>query len=295
MMEIILKTNDSGAKMIIDFHTHTFPDKIADLAVKKLSNSGHIPYFSNGTAAGLKASMRKAGIDYSVVLPVATNPLKLNSMNSVSIELNGKDNLIYFGAMHPDAPDWKEELSRIAENGIKGIKIHPVYQGVDIDDVRYLKILEYAAELGLIVLMHAGDDIGFPGEVRCSPKMIANALRQVGDIKIILAHMGGWKNWKEVEYYLAPTSAMLDTAFSLGKITPLDNTFSKEFLNLLDEENFLNLVDAFGSDRILFGTDSPWTDQKQSLDLIKNLPLGEDEKAKILGENALKLLGESYV
>ena len=64
---------------------------------------------------------------------------------------------------------------------------------------------------------------------------------------------------------------------------------------MLDEENFLNLVDAFGSDRILFGTDSPWTDQKQSLDLIKNLPLGEDEKAKILSGNALKLLGESYV
>lgn len=277
--------------MVIDIHTHTFPEKIADVAVKKLSSSGHIPYFSNGTAAGLKASMQKAGIDYSVVLPVATNPLKLDSMNTVSIEQNGKDGLIYFGAMHPDAPDWKEQLERLAKNKIKGIKIHPVYQNVDIDDIRYLRILNRAAELGLIVLMHAGDDIGFPDVVRCSPKMTANALRQVGDIKIILAHMGGWKNWKEVAGNLANTSAMLDTAFALGKITPLDDTFSKDFLNLLNESDFIKLVRAFGSHRILFGTDSPWTDQKQSLDLIKNLPLTDDEKNKILGKNAFKLLG----
>ena len=277
--------------MIIDIHTHTFPEKIADIAVKKLSNSGHIPYFSNGTAAGLKASMQNAGIDYSVVLPVATNPLKLDSMNSVSIEQNGKEGLIYFGAMHPDAPDWQEQLERLYQNGIKGIKIHPVYQGVDIDDIRYLKILNKAAELGLIVLMHAGDDIGFPGVIRCSPKMIANALRQVGDIKIILAHMGGWKNWKEVAGNLANTSAMLDTAFALGKITPLDDTFSEDFLNLLNESDFIKLVQTFGSHRILFGTDSPWTDQKQSLDLIKNLPLADDEKNKILGKNAFELLG----
>lgn len=280
--------------MIIDFHTHTFPDKIADFAVKKLSSSGHIPYFSNGTAAGLKASMQEAGIDYSVVLPVATNPLKLASMNTVSIEQNGKDNLIYFGAMHPDAPDWNEELERLAKNGIKGIKIHPVYQGVDIDDIRYLRIMNKAAELGLIVLMHAGDDIGFPGAVRCSPKMTADALKQVGDVKIILAHMGGWKNWQVVAENLAPTSAMLDTAFALGKITPLDNTFSDEFLNLLNESDFMKLVSAFGCDRILFGTDSPWTDQKKSLELIKALPLKEAEKNAILGENALNLLGLSF-
>ena len=276
--------------MIIDFHTHTFPDKIAAAAVTKLSAEGHIPYYSDGTVAGLKNSMQKAGIDYSVVLPVATNPLKLNSMNNVSIELNGKNGLIYFGAVHPDAPDWKEELSRIAENGIKGIKIHPVYQDVDINDIRYLRILNFAAELGLIVLMHAGDDIGFPGVVRCSPKMTADALKQVGDVKIVLAHMGGWKNWQDVAENLADTSAMLDTSFSLGRIKPLDNEFSEEFLNLLNEEKFLNLVNAFGSDRILFGTDSPWTDQKESLKAIEKLPLSQSDLQNILYKNAEKLL-----
>ena len=278
--------------MVIDIHTHTFSENIADIAIKKLSNSGHIPCFLNGTVTGLKESMKKSGIDYSVVLPVATNPFKLDSMNTISIEQNGKDNLIYFGAMHPDAPNWKEQLERLVKNGIKGIKIHPVFQNVDIDDIRYLKILNRAAEHGLIVLMHAGADISFPSAVRCSPKMTANALRQVGNVKIILAHMGGWKNWDEVAENLVNTSAMLDTSFSLGKITPLDNSFSKEFLNLLKDEDFIKLVRAFGSHRILFGTDSPWTDQKRSLDLIKKLPLAENEKINILGQNAFKLLGK---
>lgn len=276
--------------MVIDIHTHTFPDKIALAAVDKLSASGHIPYFSNGTVSGLKNSMEKSGIDYSVVLPVATNPLKLSSMNDVSIELNGKDGLIYFGAVHPDAPDWYEELGRIANNGIKGIKIHPVYQDVDIDDIKFLRILDRAAELGLIVLMHAGDDIGFPGVVRCSPKMTANALKQVGNVKIILAHMGGWKNWQEVAENLADTSAMLDTAFSLGEITPKDDYYSPDFLNLLKKQDFLRLVNTFGSERVLFGTDSPWTDQKQSLEEIKKLPLGETDLDNILYLNAKKLL-----
>ena len=276
--------------MVIDFHTHTFPNKIAEVAVKKLSSEGHIPAFSNGTAEGLKISMQTAGVDYSVVLPVATNPLKLASMNDFSINNNGKGNLIYFGAVHPDAPDWQDELLRLSNNGIKGIKIHPIYQGVDIDDDRYLKILYRAGELGLIVTMHAGDDIGFPGVVRCSPKMTANALKQVGDVKIILAHMGGWKNWQEVAEHLSGTSAMLDTSFSLGKIKPLDSTYSDEFLNLMDQNDFCALVNVFGSENVLFGTDSPWTDQKCSLDAFLYLPLSDADKQNILSLNAKRLL-----
>ena len=276
--------------MVIDFHTHTFPNKIAEVAVKKLSSEGHIPAFLNGTAEGLKASMQTAGVDYSVVLPVATNPLKLASMNDFSINNNGKGSLIYFGAVHPDAPDWQDELLRLSNNGIKGIKIHPIYQGVDIDDDRYLKILYRAGELGLIVTMHAGDDIGFPGVVRCSPKMTANALKQVGDVKIILAHMGGWKNWQEVAEHLSGTSAMLDTSFSLGKIKPLDSTYSDEFLNLMDQNDFCALVNVFGSENVLFGTDSPWTDQKCSLDAFLDLPLSDADKQNILSLNAKRLL-----
>ncbi len=275
--------------MIIDFHAHTFPDKVAAIAIPKMEQAGHCKAFLPGTVDGLIGSMQKAGIDASVLLPVATNPLKVSAINDLSIAQNGKDGLIWFGCIHPDQEDWKEELSRIAEGGLKGIKIHPQYQGVDIDDIRYLRILSRAAELGLLVLTHAGDDIGFPGEVRVSPEMVLSALKQVGDLPLILAHMGGWKNWERVEQ-LAETKVYLDTALSLGTITPIDGHYTQEELQMLSEEQFCDLVHTFGSERILFGTDSPWTDQAESLSAIRALPLTAEEKENILGKNAERLL-----
>ncbi|MBQ8618303.1 MAG: amidohydrolase family protein [Clostridia bacterium] len=277
---------------IIDVHTHTFPDKIAERAIDKLKHASHTIPFSDGTAGGLMRSMAAAGIDYSVVLPVATNPVKAASMNDVSLAKTGRDGLIYFGAIHPDTPDAKTELRRIAQAGLKGVKIHPVYQDVDIDDPRFLRILEAAGELGLAVIMHAGEDVGFPGVVRCSPEMTAKALGQVGPVKLICAHMGGWRNWERVADCLTNTSAMIDTAFSLGDLTPLEEGYyAPEQIRMLGEADFCSLVRTFGSERVLFGSDSPWSDQGESVAAIRALPLTMQEKENILGMNAARLLG----
>ncbi|MBO5952682.1 MAG: amidohydrolase family protein [Oscillospiraceae bacterium] len=277
--------------MIIDFHAHTFPDRIASKAIAGIQQASQAAAFSDGTVSGLTASMSAAGIDRSVVLPVATNPAKLVSMNNAAIAQNGKDGLICFGAMHPLAEDWKQELDRLARSGIQGIKLHPLYQGVDIDDIRYLRILGRASELGLITITHAGNDIAYPGQIRCSPPMIANALHQVGNIPLVLAHMGGWKNWDAVAEHLADTGVYLDTAISLGAITPIDgHNYRESDLPLLSAEAFCKLVDRFGSHRILFGTDSPWADQKQALQAIRSLPLTESQQEDILFRNAQGLL-----
>lgn len=277
--------------MIVDLHTHTFPDKIAAAAIDKLKHAGRITPFTDGTVQGLKDSMQAAGVDYSVVLPVATNPVKVHSMNDVSLQLTGRDGLIYFGCMHPDCTYWHEELGRIAAAGLKGIKIHPVYQGVNIDDERFVRILTRAGEVGLKVVMHAGDDIGFPGEVRCSPEMIVRALKKAGPVELILAHMGGWRNWAAVEKLLPQENVRIDTAFALGEITPLhENDYSESERQLLRAEEFCRLVRAFGSERVLFGTDSPWADQKKSVEDIRSLPLTETEKENIFGKNAQRLL-----
>ncbi len=276
--------------MIIDFHTHTFPDKIAAAALAKMQGDSHSRTFSDGTRSGLQRSMAQAGIHHSVVLPVATNPAKIAHINDLSIQLTDRDGMIYFGCVHPDAPDWYDELGRIAAAGIKGIKIHPVYQGTDINDVRFLRILDRAGALGLIVLTHAGDDIGFPGVVRCSPEMTADALRQVGPLQMVLAHMGGWRNWDRVAQ-LAETGVYIDTSFSLGKIPCLeDGYYTTEQRALLSIDEFCRLVRIFGAERVLFGTDSPWSDQSESLAAIRALPVAEADKAAILGGNAQKLL-----
>ena len=278
--------------MIIDFHSHVYPDKIAPHALAHMQALSHNAFSINGTAAALKASMAKAGICHNVILPVATNPDKVPHINNVSIQSTGKDGLIYFGCIHPDFPDYKQELKRLSENGINGIKIHPLYQGTDIDDIRYLRILGTAAELGMIVVIHSGLDPAFPGDVHAAPKMTRHALEQIGPMKMVCAHMGGLFNWDDVLTYLAPTNVYIDTSFALGKMIPAEeNYYTEEELQLLTDDEFCNMVKVFGPDRVLFGTDSPWNDQKATVDAINALPLSDDTKAHIFYQNAQKLLG----
>ena len=280
--------------MIIDFHTHTFPNEIASASLEKLRNAAHIATFTDGTVDGLVTSMRAAGVNHSIILPVATKPRQVPRINDLAARMNervGENGLFSFGSIHPDFADWREELARVASLGLKGVKIHPAQQKTDLDDPRFLRILTRAGELGLIVVTHAGVDVGYPKAAHCSPAMIRRAVDQAGPVKLVAAHMGGWKNWEEAEELLEDTEVYLDTSFSTGCMTPLnDGYYASAQLQLLDAPHFLRMVRTFGAHRILFGTDSPWSGQTESIDWIRALPLDQAEKDAILGNNAKKLL-----
>ena len=276
--------------VITDFHTHTFPDAIAQRAIAGMQANSHAAAFNSGTQDGLLASMDAARIGRSVVLPVATNPLKISSMNDKLLSQEKSQHVVNFGAMHPQAENWKQELNRLASAGVPGIKLHPQYQDTDITDIRYLRILDHAAGLGLLTVTHAGDEIAYPGVIRCSPEMVRSVCDQLGNIPLVLAHMGGWKNWQRVAENLAHTGCYLDTAISLGSIVPIDDHYAPADLPLLSEEAFVSLVRAFGSHRVLFGTDSPWADQAEEIRKITALPLTQAELENILSHNAARLL-----
>lgn len=279
--------------MIVDIHTHTFPDAIAASTVEKLKNMSHTQPFTDGSNGDLAASMVRAGVDRSVVLPVATSPRQVRRINDCAAQVNrryGQTGIFSLGGIHPDYPDWRGELDRAKQLGLKGIKIHPVYQGVDLDDIRYLRILERCGQLGLVVVAHAGLDVGFPGQVNCTPKMILHALNQVGPIRLLLAHMGGWRQWDQVEELLTDTGVCLDTSYCLGRVSALEGYYAPDELELMEEGQFMRMVRSFGAHRILFGTDSPWGGQAEKLALLRALPLTSEELAAIQGENARRLL-----
>lgn len=280
--------------MIIDFHTHTFPDKVAATAIPKLSQTGQICPFTDGTNNGLIASAKSAGINYSLLLPVATTPKQVASINASACKINHtqfSSGLLSFASIHPHSEDWREELMRIAGLGFKGIKIHPVYQQVDICDIHYLRILSKAAELGLMVVTHSGIDLGYPEALNCTPQKIRSAIDAVPNVTLICAHMGGWLMWEEAIEYLADTHVYLDTSFSTCSFAELEAGYhSSKYKKTIDTDLFLKFVNRFGADRLLFGSDSPWGDQKENLDSIRALPLSQEEKEKILGGNARKLL-----
>ena len=275
--------------MIIDFHAHTYPDAVAPNALAHMGSLAHCAFHTDGTVSNLIKSMAEVGIDHSVILPVVTNPAKTRAINNVSIANNGKNGLIYLGGIHPDTENYQAELDHLVRNGIKGFKIHPQYQNTPINDIRYLKIFEYAAQIGLFVVAHAGVEGAFPDRDLSNPKMIRDVLTQVQGLTMVAAHMGGVFCWDEVAENLLDTDVYLDASCVLGPLMRNDDTQTK--YNLMKQETFLTLVQQFGAKRILFGSDSPWTSQKDCVDTFCNLPLANDDKSCILYKNACKLLG----
>ena len=264
--------------MVIDFHTHIFPDKIAVKTIEHLAQVGGITAATDGTLSGLLSSMKRCGVDLSVILPVATKPSQFESIQSFAKSVNEQypEKLLSFGGIHPDCEDYKKELDTIKEMGFKGIKIHPDYQGVMIDDIRFMRIIEYASELGLIILTHAGVDIGLPEPVHCPPKKMRKVLDEIKPEKMVLAHLGGWSQWDEVYEYLAGEEVFMDTAF---------------IYDYISKEQFFKILEKHGSDKILFATDSPWSDMAKGIHWIKELSLPQSVEENILSGNAKRLLG----
>ncbi len=264
--------------MIIDFHTHSFPDKIAAKAVASLAEKAHIPPYRDGTIFSLCESMKKAGIDYSVVLPVATSPKQVESINRLAVELNGKNGIIYAGAIHPESENIPEILDSIKAAGLIGIKIHPDYQGAYFDDPRYINIMAEAAKRNLITVTHAGLDLGYPDDIHCTPDRVLNVLEKLKGIidnKLVLAHLGGCDAADEVVKKLCGKPIYMDTSFVADKFP--------------DEAK--RIILAHGADKILFATDSPWSDQAAYVKFMYTLGFDDETLEKILYKNAEMLLG----
>ena len=262
--------------MIIDFHTHIFPDALAARAIDTLLTraGGIFPPVTDGTRAGLLRSMDEAGIDISVTLPVITKQSQTVTINEWAASLSS-DRIVPFGGIFPHTDDYKRDIDLVVSLGLKGIKLHAEGQGFTVDDPKMLKIYDYAFERGLIILQHAGYDPGFPPPYHTSPEKFRSIVRQMRGGVMIAAHLGGQSQWDEVEKYLVGENIYLDT--SMGQ-------------KLYPKEQFLRIVKAHGADRILFGTDSPWSSAKDEVELISALPLSDEEKALILSDNARRLL-----
>ena len=229
--------------MIIDFHTHMFPDKIAGRTLDYLSGIFGASPFADGTYTGLCNSMGKGTVDISIALPAVTKVSQVASINR-------------FASAYTEGP--------------------VISQDMYFDNIRYERIIDAASELGLITVVHAGVDPKCPEDVHCTPEMARKVLDDVKPEKLVLAHMGGNEMWDDVERYLVGQNVYFDTGV---------------ILNTMPQEQFLRIVHMHGADRILFGTDSPWADQKNFVALLEHMPLTEEEKAAIFSENAKKLLG----
>lgn len=261
--------------MLIDFHTHAFPPKIAAAAIGKLSHAGGglVPQ-TDGTLESLKEQMRIDGVSLSVVHSIATNPRQQTKVNDYAIEINRGESVIAFGSVHPDAPNATEELERLSDAGIRGIKFHPEYQGFYADEERMKPIYRKISELGLITLFHAGQDIGFPPPYHALPEQLKGALRWL-DCPVVAAHWGGAGCGEEVLRTLCGENLWFDLSFGYGVIP-----------KCIAQQ----IIDRHTPDRLLFGSDMPWHRPAWEKRLIESLDLSESDREKIYFRNASSLL-----
>jgi predicted TIM-barrel fold metal-dependent hydrolase len=262
--------------MIIDFHTHIFPDALAPKALSALlSNiSGIYHPVTDGTKDSLLSNMNAWGIDISVVQPVITKQSQTLNMNKWAAGICS-DRIVSFGGIYPHTDDYKRDIDYVVALGLKGLKFHAEYQNFNIDGPEMLKIYDYALSKGLIILHHAGFDPGFPAPFKSSPKQFANIADAMRGGVMIAAHLGGHAQWDDVEKYLVGKNIYLDTAMGF---------------DYYSREQFLRIVKGHGADKILFASDSPWSNAKDEINTLKSLPLTELEKEMILGSNAKRIL-----
>lgn len=299
--------------MIIDFHTHIWPDALAPRAIGSLSETagGIFTPVTDGTAQGLLAYMSSVGIDVSVVQPVITKEKQAFSTNEWAATLSSA-RLVAFGAVWPHSEAWREQVDQAASLGLKGIKFHPEYQQFTVDDEKFFPMYDYILSKGMHILFHAGYDPGYPPPYHSSPAQFARIIRELapaapkaesasvshtasemqpkvqpapgGRGSIILAHLGSSRMWDAVESEIAGLNCYIDTSmgfFDYGK------------------DQFLRIARKHGTNRLLFATDSPWSNAADEIKALRslstpdnagNVPLSETDISAILGGNAKRLL-----
>jgi uncharacterized protein len=261
--------------MLIDVHTHAFPDSIAERAVPLLAEQGNVKAWLDGKITTLLASMDRAGIAKSVVCSIATKPGQFGPILKWSQTI-ASDRLIPLGSVHPSDPEAMAHVRAIRDTGLKGIKLHPYHQGFDLDEERLMPIYEAIADCGLVLIMHTGFDVGFPRVRKADPGRILNVFRRFPSLKFVVTHLGAWEDWDEVKLHLLGLPLYMDLSCALEFMSP---------------EQARAMIMAHPADRMLFGSDSPWNDQAEVVARVRALDLPADRLERILGSNAVDLFG----
>ena len=260
---------------MIDFHTHAFPESVAARAIPALEKAGNVQAYTDGTTAGLLASMDLAGIEKSVVCSIATRPEQFQPILDWSRQIRS-NRLIPLPSVHPDDQLLEDHIRMIKEQGFVGIKLHPYYQDFFLAEDRMAGLYETLIECDLLLVVHTGFDIAYPRVRRADPAQVTSLLQHYPDLKLVITHLGGWDDWEEAHRLL------------IGKPIYMEISFALDFLS---RKQARNLITSHQPDYLLFGTDSPWADQAACLKQLQELNLDKELFKKIIRKNAERLLG----
>ncbi len=265
-------------RKIFDIHTHIYPEKIAAKASVNLGNFYNFVVEGEGTYAHLESQGSQCGVGGFLILGVATNASQVTRVNDFIAETVKSScekgfRTVGFMGIHQDTPDFASELDHAVSAGLKGVKIHPDIQGVDIDDRRLFELYSLI-EGKLPLYLHMGDDR--PQYRFSTPERLDKVLKEFPKLQVVAAHLGGYKAWEESMMFLAKReNVWFDTSSALWAM-------STEYAN--------RVISKIGCDNLMFGTDYPVKTASEELELLYKLDLSDDQLENILWNNAQRFL-----
>lgn len=249
-------------RKVIDLHVHLFPDNFSPKAVKALEGKYGMRFIAAPTVESLKRFMEEKQIDISVVQPVATSKGQVSMINDwITGVVKRNREIKAFGAYYPGAGIISDILSRLKQNGINGIKLHPYFQGFYPDDKKMYDFYEHIIVEDMWVLFHAGHEA----------RRFLRLRKKYPELKMILAHLGGYKSWDKTEKYLVGEDLFFDVSHTFG---------------FMPEEKIKKIIESHGPDKVVFGSDFPLSASGDTLDRFMDMELKNEYKEKILYSNA---------
>ncbi len=260
---------------IIDSHCHVYPDAIASKAVKAVSDFyDGVGEFGDGLPSTIKERWLSKGVDHAIIFSVATRLAQVDSINTfiASTVENGGGFFTGLGTVHQNCPDMGAVVDSVVALGLKGIKIHPDTQLCAIDDPRLFPLYEACA--GRIpVLVHTGDK----RYDYSNPDHMEPVLRMFPKTTFIGAHFSGWSVWD----------------WATEALHGYDNLFvdTSSTFQWVEADKVRKYIRAYGSEKVMFGTDFPMWGIESELRNMLGLGLTEDEYENIFHRTAERVFG----
>jgi uncharacterized protein len=280
--------------MIVDVHTHFFrpttdfgPALLADMA-----RCGVEP--SAWGDVGERHLETTLAADVAVVFGLRAQTTGWNIPNdAVAAHVaRAPERLLFFAAIDPAGADFMDELERCHRDlGAVGVKLAPLYQGVDPLDARCREVYRYCERHALPILFHVGTSFTGGTLLDTSRPVHFDAIAVAfPEVRMVLAHLGHpWEG---------------ETIAVIRRHPHVFADLSALYYRPWQFYNSMRLVVEYRTDhKVLFGSDFPFTTTGSSLDGVRNVnailaqsglpPIPTDVVEGIIHRDALSLLGLS--